>query len=293
MELVRNRSHDSSSSSEGELHETHPLSTSSHPTSPVPPRRHFSLFSFIFGCLPLHCLSEKKEPKSLIPRQTSKHLGRHTLVLDLDETLLHTSLKPISCDFEVSVQLPNRTRKYYVLKRPGLDEFLKTCTSLFEVVIFTASRMRYAKALMNTIDPDHNIPHILARDSCLHIENGYIKDLSRLGRDLHKVIVIDVILTQNSPNAYQLQPFNAIPISTWTDDKSDRELSATSRILMELAGVDVPKVLKEVQKSSWELSEGSVHSIIVSNAVSTTVELSDSPLLVSDVRRLDENEAET
>ena len=51
------------------------------------------------------------------------------------------------------------------------------------------------------------------------IDNAYVKDLKRLGRDLKKIVLVD-----NSPVCYSLQPENGIPIKSWYGDKTDTEL---------------------------------------------------------------------
>jgi len=61
----------------------------------------------------------------------------------------------------------------------------------------------------------------------------FVKDLSKLGRDLKDVIIID-----NSPSAYLFQPENAIPIVSWYQNKSDKELSKLIPFLTNLAKVD-------------------------------------------------------
>lgn len=66
--------------------------------------------------------------------------GKKCLVLDLDETLVHSSFKPINnADFIIPVEIENVVHSVYVLKRPGVDEFLKRLGPQFEIVVFTAS----------------------------------------------------------------------------------------------------------------------------------------------------------
>merc|ERR1712226_1241847 len=82
----------------------------------------------------------------------------------------------------------------------------------------------------------------LFREACTRYPNGYVKDLSKLGRDLKDVIIID-----NSPICYALQPANAIPIKTWRNDMNDRELLDLIPILYSLADVeDIPMVLRQI-----------------------------------------------
>jgi len=81
-------------------------------------------------------------------------IGKKTLVLDLDETLVHSSFKPIlDPDFIIPVEIEGRIVDVYVLKRPLMDEFLAAVGESFEVVVFTASLSKYADPLLDLLDP--------------------------------------------------------------------------------------------------------------------------------------------
>ena len=67
----------------------------------------------------------------------------------------------------------------------------------------------------------------------LSFNSVFIKDLSGLGRDLKNVIIVD-----NSPVAYSLQPENGIPITTWIDNKKDIMLPQLSLLLKALSKVE-------------------------------------------------------
>ena len=76
-------------------------------------------------------------------------------VIDLDETLVHSSFKPIAnADFRVPVEIEGVIHQVYVLKRPYVDEFLAKMGELFECVLFTASLAKYADEVANEIDPN-------------------------------------------------------------------------------------------------------------------------------------------
>jgi CTD small phosphatase-like protein 2 len=64
-----------------------------------------------------------------------------------------------------------------------------------------------------------------------------VKDLSLLGRDLKKTIIID-----NISDNFILQPDNGIFISTWYDDMTDNFLEEITPLLTELAEKKVPDV---------------------------------------------------
>lgn len=170
----------------------------------------------------------------LLGPQRPPEVGKKTLVLDLDETLVHSSFQPVAlAAFVIPVEIESLVYEIYVAKRPGVDEFLNFCTELYEVVIFTASVGKYAGPLLDKIDPERRCPWRLYRDSCLLWQGNYIKDLSKLGRDLKDVLIVD-----NSPASSILQPDNAIPIRSWFDDQSDRELYELMPILRALSRVD-------------------------------------------------------
>ncbi|KAL7067268.1 NLI interacting factor-like phosphatase family protein [Cryptosporidium serpentis] len=152
--------------------------------------------------------------------QKPEYFGKKTLVLDLDETLVHSSFQPIrAASFVISVEIEYEMYNVYVSKRPGVDKFLEIVTSLYEVVIFTASLSKYANPLLDKLDPRGLCPYRLFRENCTIEGNSFIKDLSKLGRNLEDVIIID-----NSPISYLFQPENAIPITSWFNDKNDTEL---------------------------------------------------------------------
>ncbi|KAI9365536.1 HAD-like domain-containing protein [Zopfochytrium polystomum] len=167
-------------------------------------------------------------------------IGKKCLVLDLDETLVHSSFKPVrNCDFVVPVEIDWTVHRFYVLKRPGVDEFLRRVGSQFEVVVFTASLAKYADPVLDILDIHRVVKHRLFRDSCKPYRGNYVKDLSMLGRPLSSVIILD-----NSPASYALHPQNAVPVSTWFNDPNDTELADLAGFLDDLRGVgDVRAVL--------------------------------------------------
>jgi Dullard-like phosphatase family protein len=171
---------------------------------------------------------------TLLPSQALELSGRKTLVLDLDETLVHSSFqKPGRYDLVVPVEIDGRIHHVYVAKRPGVDEFLMKVNEDYELIIFTASLAKYADPLLDKLDPYSLLRLRLFRESCTYHNGSYVKDLSRLGRDMKDVIIID-----NSPMSYLFQPQNAVPIKSWFDDMEDRELLELLPALEYLAKVD-------------------------------------------------------
>jgi len=197
---------------------------------------------------------EMSESDGLLGPRDPSDKGRRCLVLDLDETLVHSSFTPVNCSFCVPIVLDGVQHDVYVLKRPFVDEFLAECAKTFELVVFTASLSEYANPVIDKLDTAGLIKHRLFRDSCvLHEGQAYVKDLSRLGRKLNDCIIID-----NSPFSYLFHPQNAIGCTTWFGDQSDTELRD---LLPVLNGVlseteDVRQVLHAHEQSfSWLISQ--------------------------------------
>ncbi|KAI0355599.1 NIF-domain-containing protein [Trametes cingulata] len=174
------------------------------------------------------------QPKPLLPPIAPEHAGRKCLVLDLDETLVHSSLRPVnSPDYIVPVEIESYWHNFYVLKRPGVDEFLKRMGEIYEVVVFTASLAKYADPVLDRLDPYKSVAHRLFRESCYNHRGNYVKDLSQLGRPVKDTIILD-----NSPASYIFHPHNAVPVSSWFNDPHDTELMDLCPFLSDLVHVD-------------------------------------------------------
>ena len=169
-----------------------------------------------------------------LPPQDAEDVGKKTLVLDLDETLVHSSFKEVeNADFIIPIEIEGRVNNCYVLKRPCVDAFIEAVTKMYEVVVFTASLSKYGDPLLDLLDPKGLMKYRLFRESCALFEGNFVKDLSSLGRDLKSTMIID-----NSPHSYVFHPENAIPIGTYIDDPADTELADMLPYLSTLNDVD-------------------------------------------------------
>ncbi|KAF8967818.1 NLI interacting factor [Flammula alnicola] len=179
-------------------------------------------------------------PKPLLPPIAPEHVGRKCLVLDLDETLVHSSFKAVQqADFVVPVEIEYHWHHFHVLKRPGVDNFLKQMGEIYEVVVFTASLSKYADPVLDKLDIHSVVAHRLFRESCYNHKGNYVKDLSQLGRPIADTIILD-----NSPASYIFHPNNAVPVSSWFNDPHDAELTDLIPFLADLTSVpDVRGVL--------------------------------------------------
>ncbi|KAJ3564982.1 hypothetical protein NPX13_g7661 [Xylaria arbuscula] len=183
-------------------------------------------------------------PRPLIPRrqpsyvpfepQDSKQLK--TLILDLDETLIHSMSKGgrMGSGHMVEVRLntaytgssgqqmlgPQHPILYYVHKRPYCDEFLRKVCKWFNLVVFTASVQEYADPVIDWLESERKFfSGRYYRQHCTFRHGAFIKDLSSIEPDLSKVMILD-----NSPLSYMFHQDNAIPIQGWISDPTDNDL---------------------------------------------------------------------
>ncbi|KAG9292190.1 hypothetical protein G9A89_023910 [Geosiphon pyriformis] len=146
--------------------------------------------------------TEPPSDKLLPDKELLPNYPALTLVINLDETLIYSTW--------------DREHGWRTAKRPGVDYFLAYMSSLFEEVIFTSQPQYIAEQVVNKLDPLQLVPFKLFREATRYVEGKHVKDLSKLNRDLSKVIVMD-----SNPEAYALQPDNAIAVPPWKGDSSD------------------------------------------------------------------------
>ena len=202
--------------------------------------------------------SEYNNNKLLPPTSVNKK----TLVLDLDETLVHSQFIKFSTpsDVIIKIDVENAIHDIHVMVRPGVKEFLEEMEKYYEIVIFTASVSKYADPLLDIIDKKGLCPFRLFREHCTLINMTFVKDLQKLGRDIKNIVIVD-----NSPLSYALHPENGLPIQTWFEDKSDKELYQIIPILKFLSKVPdvrefIPKFVDGGDKINYEAS-----NIIINN----------------------------
>ena len=163
-----------------------------------------------------------KATPPFLPPLGEQERDTYTLVLDLDETLIH------NVDYG---------QDSFFLVRPGCVQFITDMAKYYEIVIFTAALQEYADQVVDQIDVGNNIKHRLYRQHTSQNGPFLVKDLSLLGRDLDRTIIID-----NISDNFILQPDNGIFISTWYDDMSDNFLREITPLLTELVEKRVPDV---------------------------------------------------
>ena len=167
-------------------------------------------------------------PVPYIPNKSNKP---YTLVLDLDETLIHFKANP------------NNEESGTIKIRPYLYQFLDSIKKYYELVVFTAATQEYADPIINALEQNQKyFDFRLYRVHTIIIDNDFVKDLSKLGRDLSKTIIVD-----NMEQNYKLQKSNGITIRPfWGKDNEDSALIDLLDILIKIAekNLDVRTGLK-------------------------------------------------
>ena len=172
----------------------------------------------------------------LLPPQAPCNRGKPTLVLDLDETLIHSTFNPpdpenLDYDHKIVVQTDARAYDVFCKERPHVREFLQKAFEKWELVLFTASIAAYADAACNKLDPEGLLFWRLFRDSCVGVGQTYTKapspggtvasphplmplqDMAVIGREAQKTVILD-----NAPVCYLFCPEQGLPIESWYDD---------------------------------------------------------------------------
>lgn len=166
----------------------------------------------------------------LPPIDSKRH--KYTLVLDLDETLVH---------------YVEEDEKAFVQVRPHAEAFITEMGKYFELVIFTAAAEDYADIVINELDKNNYIAHRLYRKHTIQYNGIYLKDLSKLGRRLEQMCIID-----NSKENYSLQYENGLNIISFIGDQNDNELLFMAKDLMKIiynSSDDIRPILISIRES--------------------------------------------
>ena len=197
----------------------------------------------------------------LLPPKKLEYMNKKTLILDLDETLVHSTTSSLEkSDIILDIDFEGILYNIYVLIRPGAENFIKQLSNFFELVIFTASLSKYASPLLDKLDKDKNIKYRLYREHCTFLNGIYIKELKRLNRDLKDVIIVD-----NSPLAYAFNMENGLPIKSWYEDKNDNEFEVIFPLLMFLSKVDDVREYIKLFVENNEIKYEQAFKIITAN----------------------------
>ena len=175
-------------------------------------------------------LLEKNKIKEPFLPPIDNNKFKYTLVLDLDETLVH--------------YIEEKDR-HYVQVRPYAEYFISEMGKYFEIVIFTSAEEEYANIVLDEIDKNKVISHKLYRRHVEFNDGFCLKDLNKLGRDIKKVCIID-----NDKNNFKFHEDNGIEIKEFLGEQDDNELDLLGDLLMTIIESnleDIRPVIKDIR----------------------------------------------
>jgi CTD nuclear envelope phosphatase 1 len=184
--------------------------TAANLKSPTSPAASLRMTKYPHAPAPPRPLIPRRQPSYTSPPTHRGAIPQKTLVIDLDETLIHSLAKGgrMSSGHMVEVKLstsltglgmgPQHPILYYVHKRPHCDDFLKKVSKWYNLVIFTASVQEYADPVIDWLEQERKyFSARYYRQHCTFRNGAYIKDLSSVEPDLSRVVILD-----NSPLSY-------------------------------------------------------------------------------------------
>ena len=173
-------------------------------------------------------------PYFLPPMNYMKY--KYTLVLDLDRTLISP---------------PKRDGT--VIVRPYTEEFIKELANYYEIVIFTGSLQKTAECAIKRFDKDMLISYLLDRRYMSAQFSTTVKDLSKIGRDLKKTIIVD-----DDEHFVMRQKENGIIIKKYFGEPNDKELIILCKELVELAKKNKEDIRYDIQKINSKFQERNI-----------------------------------
>ena len=156
----------------------------------------------------------------IVPYIKTKNIKKYSLVLDLEETLLH---------FNINI---NSNNEGIVDIRPGTIKFFDDISEYYELIVFNEGEQKYTDLLIDSLEENKiYFEHRLYREHVIIDNNDVVKDLNRIGRPLDKILIID-----NMPQNFKFQKENGILIkSFWGDNPNDNILENLALILRQIA----------------------------------------------------------
>ena len=146
---------------------------------------------------------------------------KYTLIIDLDETMVNFKF----------VNIKKGIGKLFI--RPYLENFLEVIKDYFEIISFTSATRDYADIVLDIIEKNKRKKYFdarLYREHTTKFGKKYIKDLSKMGRDLGKIIIVD-----NLSQCFKLHSDNGILISSfYGEDENDKALIELQKILIKI-----------------------------------------------------------
>ncbi len=191
-----------------------------------------------------------------LPAMSDSPTNKILLVLDLDETLIHATEKPLEREPDF------RLEQFFVYCRPYLAEFIQNCSEVYSLAVWSTASDNYVRAVAEEIFPNSSsLEFIWGQSRCTMrriIGNDterdlyasgeprfqkHLKKLSRLGWPLEKILIVD-----DSPEKVSQNYGNAIYPEPYYGDLEDRELLLLEHYLQQLKECEN---VRRIEKRNW------------------------------------------
>lgn len=159
------------------------------------------------------------------------------IVLDIDETLIHTKMTPTKCEHTFSIDKTS----YYVKYRPYLAEFINFIFNNFDSInIWTAATYDYAKNIIS------KVLHTLLLDKSLLYKLKFFNTRQQVSIDGSKklnklfntefakslnILETNTIMIDDKESVFNYNTGNGIIIPAWTGKKSDKFLLKLIKVI--------------------------------------------------------------
>lgn len=175
------------------------------------------------------------------------------LVLDLDETLVHSVSKKDAYELTTKPDFSIMNGDFVVFKRPGLEEFLTKISKIYDLAIWSSATDDYLAAMLPEITPlGVEYEFIWGRNRCTdrydieYQHNYHEKHLNKIkSHPLSQILIVD-----DSPEKARANYGNWIPIKAFTTDKNDNSLLKLYQYLMSLTNIND---VRKIDKRSWSI----------------------------------------
>ena len=156
---------------------------------------------------------------NIIPYIKTKKIKKYSLVLDLEETLLHFK------------EENKNNKEWYVDIRPGTLKFLDDISEYYELIVFNEGEKKFTDFLIDSLEQNKiYFEHRFYREHIILDNNDIVKDLVRIGRDLDKILIID-----NMKQNFKFQKNNGILIKSFYGKDEYNILEELGKILIKIA----------------------------------------------------------
>ena len=183
-------------------------------------------------------LSYKKN-KELPPFLKNKNQKKYTLILDLEDTLINITI--------------TNDKKIIIQPRPGLISFLTGVKPFYEIIAFSKLSKNYSESIIRLIEGNKKLfDYNLYRNHCTLVGKNFVKDISRIGRDIKTIIMVDDLaenLKDHIDNGILILPYD---VNNYREDRVLFELKKMLILFHRLGYQDLRNALKSYKSEIYQ-----------------------------------------